>query len=124
MLKIFVPIIFLLYAPHARAEDLLTNQGVFNACESEDIFDSGFCFGTVMAYAQLATTQCTANQSNGGSFLYAAELPEGVTNGALVQTFKNWAEKNPQEWHRPSLLGVLSALSEAFPCSTLGAAIP
>lgn len=40
-----------------------------------------------------------------------------VTQGAVIQVFKNWAEKHPEMWGKPSLLGVMMALNEAWQCN-------
>jgi hypothetical protein len=40
------------------------------------------------------------------------------SNAAMVQAFKNWAEKHPKEWSRPQLYGAMVALNETWPCSS------
>jgi hypothetical protein len=39
-----------------------------------------------------------------------------ITNGAMMQAFMNWAEKNPREWASNQSVGVILALSETWPC--------
>jgi len=39
-----------------------------------------------------------------------------MTNAAMVQAFRNWAQKNPQEWTSPQFSGVMAALIETWPC--------
>jgi hypothetical protein len=36
--------------------------------------------------------------------------------GTIVQTFINWAEKNPQEADHNRVVGVMKALRESWPC--------
>lgn len=38
------------------------------------------------------------------------------TYGADVQAFKNWAQKHPEHWTDPDILGVIAALRETWPC--------
>ena len=38
------------------------------------------------------------------------------SNGAMMQAFINWAEKNPQEWSTPRIIGVPNALISTWPC--------
>lgn len=42
---------------------------------------------------------------------------DAVTQGAVTQVFKNWAEKHPEMWSKPRVLGVMTALQEAWPCN-------
>lgn len=53
--------------------------------------------------------------------MYATSIcsKEGITNGALVQAFKNWAAANPSKWTMDGGQGVMIALVETWPCSDL-----
>lgn len=42
--------------------------------------------------------------------------PQGTTRQDIVKTFVRWAEDNPGKWHEPSYVGLLVALTDAFPC--------
>jgi hypothetical protein len=39
------------------------------------------------------------------------------TWGAEIQAFVNWAQKHPEQWQQPGLLGVLAANRTLWPCS-------
>jgi len=40
----------------------------------------------------------------------AFSICDAPSHGAMVQAFTDWAEKNPQEWKNPAILGVMTAL--------------
>jgi Rap1a immunity proteins len=46
----------------------------------------------------------------------AFSICDAPPHGAMVQAFADWAEKNPQEWKNPAILGVMTALRETWPC--------
>jgi hypothetical protein len=46
----------------------------------------------------------------------AFSICDAPPHGAMVQAFTDWAEKNPQEWKNPAILGVMTALRETWPC--------
>jgi hypothetical protein len=41
----------------------------------------------------------------------------GVTYGAAVQAFLNWAKDNPAKWGSVPEIGVITAIQETFPCN-------
>jgi Rap1a immunity proteins len=43
-------------------------------------------------------------------------ITEHVSSGAMVQAFRNWAERNPKDWGKEAVLGVMNALHETWPC--------
>src|SRR5579859_2770914 len=38
------------------------------------------------------------------------------TYGAAVKIFTNWANAHPEQWDKKQLFGVITALTEKFPC--------
>jgi len=42
--------------------------------------------------------------------------PGGVTGGATVQIFINWAAQHPEEWSEPKAVGALQAFHEGWSC--------
>ena len=46
----------------------------------------------------------------------AFSICDAPPHGAMVQAFTDWAEKNPQEWKNPAILGVMTAPRETWPC--------
>jgi hypothetical protein len=47
------------------------------------------------------------------------QCSEGATYGAARQAFVNWAEKHPEQWSKPMIVGVIEALNETWPCAAL-----
>ena len=45
--------------------------------------------------------------------------PSPITTEQLVQIFKNWAEKHPEQWSEQMGLGVLYAIRETWPCAAV-----
>ena len=41
---------------------------------------------------------------------------EGISYGAMIQAFKNWAQQHPETWGSPQYRGVATALRESWPC--------
>jgi len=39
-----------------------------------------------------------------------------VNYGVRLQVFKNWAQGHPELWQEPEVVGVATALREAWPC--------
>jgi hypothetical protein len=39
-----------------------------------------------------------------------------ISRGAMVQAFRNWAQKHPERWSDNDSLGVMAALRETWPC--------
>ena len=46
----------------------------------------------------------------------AACFNSTVTTGAMVQAFKNWAQKHPADWSTLAHDGVFDAIKETWPC--------
>jgi Rap1a immunity proteins len=43
-------------------------------------------------------------------------ITEHVSSGAMVQAFRNWAERKPKDWGKEAVLEVMNALHETWPC--------
>jgi hypothetical protein len=41
-----------------------------------------------------------------------------ISHGAMVQAFKNWATRHPENWGMEIEIGVMAALCETWPCSS------
>jgi hypothetical protein len=39
-----------------------------------------------------------------------------VSSGAMEQAFMDWAGRNPKDWDKPAVIGVITALHETWPC--------
>jgi hypothetical protein len=93
-------------------------QNLYDACRQSG--RSGqwtLCTSYVAGVGQMMAMEGRLNQKH----LIDDNAPYAIcgqpTNAAMVQAFKNWAEKNPREWTQPLLVGVVKALNENWPCS-------
>lgn len=76
--------------------------------------NASFCAGFVAGTASAMATACEIVRDQ--------EVPSavlsggGFSNAAATQTFVNWAKANPQNWGWPFTAGIMTAISEKFPC--------
>jgi hypothetical protein len=42
--------------------------------------------------------------------------PININRQDIIETFVNWAERNPGKWYEPAYVGLLTSLKAAFPC--------
>jgi hypothetical protein len=73
----------------------------------------GFISGTVAVMEQVGLG--TSGNFRGAMGM-CVSMPD-PTGNAEVGAFINWAEKNPQFREKPSAVGVMLALSSAWPCT-------
>jgi hypothetical protein len=106
-------------APRA-ADTNQTIQGLQVQCKaSTDSPDLLFCAGFISGIGDLMRV----NGAVINPFRKEADAPirdermcGQPSYGAQMQAFVNWAEKHPQLWNMPRAFGVISALSESWPC--------
>jgi hypothetical protein len=67
----------------------------------DDLTDTAFCFGYIEGIGALMQTR--------------QEVCSPILNGAALQAFINWAEKNPARWDWVASSGVSAALAETWP---------
>jgi hypothetical protein len=83
-----------------RAEDAMTVQRLRGWCKPE------------LSQSCLAYVACAGDVLHSRGFI----CHPGVTYGALAQVFVNWADKHPEHWGDSTVDGVITALSETWPC--------
>jgi hypothetical protein len=71
-----------------------------------------YCLGYIAGIGQLMR-QMGHNQE---MHQYGLCSDQGISTGAMVQAFRNWAEQNPRSWNVDAVLGVGAALATAWPC--------
>ncbi len=76
---------------------------------------AAFCMGLSAGVAQILSFNCekAAQGFNSHPQLRAANPP---SRAAAAQAFVDWANANPDKWDWHFSLGMVSALTEAFPC--------
>jgi hypothetical protein len=107
----------------ARADDLKRDvQELLDHCKTPDASRwAHYCFGVIEGVGEMMSVNGLMLKNLRGSEADAiARLaicpPSGTSTGARVQVFKNWAEKHPEEWSQPYLIGVADSLHEVWPC--------
>jgi hypothetical protein len=75
-----------------------TTGELYQRCTSNTPIEEGYCIGYVAAIWD--------------------KLPCGgtATNRALIQAFKNWAEKHPEKWTDPEGVGAELAFRSTWKC--------
>jgi hypothetical protein len=99
------------FAPRAHAEINPTVQGLYDLCKAREESSE---FLSCVAYIAGAsdTLRLLANSPEMIGFAICGD----ATYGAMVQAYKNWAEKHPEYWSKNRLSGLIVALSQAWPC--------
>ncbi len=101
----------------ANAADLNSTEGMLAMCKSNGDgynYCLGFISGTAAVMEQVGLgTSGTFRGAMG--MCVAMPYPTGNTE---VAAFIRWAEKNSQFWDKPSAVGVMLALSAAWPCAS------
>lgn len=119
MRSLLISMAFMFWSMPAVAEvDEYTTQYLLKACETEDAnIDKGFCYGALAAAHQFSTVQCYGREHVDFDLPLASEIPEGVTLGAMLQIFVNWARDNPERWGDAFTMSIVTAFAESYPCT-------
>jgi len=86
------------------------------ALDDEINLDAVFCMGVVEGVTTIARHNCES-KLHGWNPYHRFTSEADATNGAIMQTFVNWARANPSQWDIPAAVGMAVALSKAFPCT-------
>jgi hypothetical protein len=107
-------------APPACAEEELTTGRLLQECnETEGSADWTYCFGIILGVSGVLLVNgnlVDANKNRVPDNGVSMCITEHVSSGAMVQAFRNWAERNPKDWGKKAVLGVMNALHETWPC--------
>lgn len=111
---------FAVSTPIHGEEDFSNVEHLLKWCKlPETRSDHGFCAGYVVGVADMMQQ---VGRQGAGNFrsVFGMCVPKSLhtpSGNAEVQVFVNWAEKNPKEWGQVNEVGVVLALSEAWPCN-------
>jgi Rap1a immunity proteins len=83
---------------HADVASFQTVQGIFDQCNKGDAFCYGFVRGIFEVLALNGQTFDASSLKING--LPAVCYTGTVTAKAMIQAFRNWAEKHPEHWNR------------------------
>jgi hypothetical protein len=82
---------------------------LINGDNSADFSESVRCLGYVQGYRDGTATAEVAPK--------AVCIPDEVSHGQVVRVLVRHLENNPQSLHKARTIGMLAALSKAFPCA-------
>jgi hypothetical protein len=93
-------------------------QRLLNFCKAEEgDFRKVLCAGYISGVGDLMHINGVVfRRARDASVTLDDRMCAAPSRGAQVQAFVNWAEAHPQTWQSPSIFGVVTALSEAWPC--------
>jgi len=100
----------------AAADDNTTDvRKLLSWCKSpQGSTDLNVCVGYVAGVFDLMG-MVGASRANNSAFLGACG-EKRLTYGATVLVFINWAERHPELWTAPQVVGVAAAIREQSPC--------
>jgi hypothetical protein len=102
----------------AQTPDVSNIEFLLRACKSsEGSAEHTFCLGFVSGIADMMEQvglQGAGRFKPTWGMCVSKPFPTG---NAEVQAFVNWAERNPKEWGRDYMIGVVVALRETWPCN-------
>lgn len=107
--------LFIAPSPSHAVEDP-TVQTLLQECESDDLHSHARCHALILGIAGVMGFNCRITEEGYSSPEYLKAEVDGLTSGALVQGFKNWARDNPQQWSMTEFSGVVWAMYNTFPC--------
>ncbi len=87
-------------------------------CESQS-FEQFYCFGRlsgIFDMMDLNAKKLISTSDRRTKILSVCNVNGGQSNAALRQIFLNWAKAHPERWSEPDQVGVVTALSETWPC--------
>ncbi len=98
-------------------------QELFVACRSTEKPDDTWTDHDAINFAVCINivdglTAGAATASSWADVLPPFCVPKQTTVGQRVKVFMNWADRNPQHWHKGPVFGVFSSMTEAFACSS------
>lgn len=103
-----------------------TVQEMLPACEApgadgyddaDQLYDHGYCTGVAAGVSEVMKGNCqTAGHSGINPAGILSADTSGVTFGAMVQVWVNWARANPMQWGETFAVSMVHALQESFPC--------
>ena len=123
-MKIFAGLVILQLAlalaepAYAQEKQYTTVQSYLLYCKSylngNATFDQGLCMGAIEASLGYLAALCAFGPE--GTRQLGANIPTTMSYGALIQTYINWAEANPNLWAENVGVGMASAFRLNFPC--------
>jgi hypothetical protein len=120
-------------AKAAETAEYTTIKTLYRQCGGigeHDDFDTFFCLGFISGVGDVMFLNGTDKviSANPRDLAVACEHGRRITTDdldrlarhisieAMVQAFKNWAAKYPEQWDAPAKFGVANAIRDTWPC--------
>jgi hypothetical protein len=101
----------------ATTDDALTVQSLYFNCKSAEGSPRwALCYAYIAGVGNALQFIGYAQAEHPDPNFRELAICGKITNAALVQAFMNWAEKHPQRWPDHQLAGIVTALTETWPC--------
>jgi hypothetical protein len=98
-----------------QAKDPSTSiESLYKQCDDTDLYKQTFCVAYIVGVAEILGR---VGLDKSARPLTGICWKGDVSYSAMVQAFKNWAQKHPEAWGIPRYGGVMWALKETWPCN-------
>ena len=112
--------IFVLGLSLASAQQLKkieTTQDLYEACRNAaSLIDVNTCVSYISGVGDAMIGVGAAYERKPSVELRPFAICDKPSHAAMAEAFVNWAQANSQKWSDSELVGVISALSEKWPC--------
>ena len=100
----------------AKAEEN-TQQLLQKCTAAPGAGDRWYCYGRVTAVFEMMGIVGIAAKQLDSMRPWQVCVDPTPSNGAVVQVFVNWANKHPEKWDLPDVVGIVAAMRGTWPCS-------
>jgi Rap1a immunity proteins len=105
------------FISQAWAADIFSVQALYENCKAPDRSPrNALCLGYISGVGNVMQYVGSVSRKHPDENYNPLAICGEITNGAMVQAFENWAQKNPREWTSPQSIWVMAALGETWPC--------
>src|SRR5262249_11880193 len=98
------------------SNEALNVQALYQSCQAPDGSARwALCWAYIVGVGNAMQFVGAIERNHPNKDYSAIGICGEASNAAMVQAFKNWAEKNPREWNQPQVFGVINALGDTWP---------
>lgn len=89
----------------------MTMTELYNICKATDNVSEALCVGTMTGAMGTYALMVMMEKLPSPSYCIA---PAGTTTDQHIKIFMKWADENPNQLHKPAVLGIVISYSQAF----------
>ena len=106
-----------LSSANAQTSKIDNTHDLYEACQNDASPTRSLCAGYIMGVGDMMFgLGLVYKLKPDAAVLLPFAICGELNHAAMAQAFVNWAKANPQKWSDDKLFGVMSALSENWPC--------